>query len=523
MRLLTRQADLRALRNASIAAGINDVRSLDAAVDLPATVHSIVRTLAENAYDSRIPRLVAQYFMDMAIAFSCFRVHLRPSAPLIVDIGDSRYGGVHVATDELLVDVLAGLGYVCESRVTIRERRSRDGSPLRQSLLVLRLEPKDLVPPTRTSLPGQWIKFRTDMPHRRLPMSKRNWGGPLHSLCSYGGKLKPAIAANLVAAFVPKGGRVLDPFAGAGTIPYEAALQGSTAFGFDLSPTAWHITRAKLDPPSEQECMQVIAELEALLECDEALDGGAVPSVPDVRFNGGLDEYYHPRTLREIVAARSYFLSQQPPTAAHSFVLASLLHILHGNRPYALSRRSHPITPFAPSGDFEYRALIPRLTAKVRRSIDGLSPDQVRGEAYLRDAAQPWPAAVERLDAVVTSPPFFDSTRFYLSNWIRMWFTGWDARDFSVRPGNFVEVRQRRSFEVYQPIFRQARERLKPGGFVVLHLGASRKCDMVSELSKVAAPWFRVADTFVEDVSDIEHHGIRDKGTVTAHQYLVLD
>ncbi len=125
-------------------------------------------------------------------------------------------------------------------------------------------------------------------------------------------------------------------------------------------------------------------------------------------------------------------------------------------------------------------------------------------------------------NAVITSPPFFDSTRFYLANWMRLWFCGWEAEDFRIQPLAFVDERQKRSFEVYEAVFRQARERLKPGGVMVLHLGKSRKCDMAAMLQRVALRWFRVADSFTEQVDHCESHGIRDKGTVTAHQFLLL-
>jgi len=46
---------------------------------------------------------------------------------------------------------------------------------------------------------------------------------------------------------------------------------------------------------------------------------------------------------------------------------------------------------------------------------------------------------------------------------------------------------------------------------------------MASALSLLAQRWFRVADVFIENVEHCESHGIRDKGTVTAHQYLVLE
>jgi hypothetical protein len=45
---------------------------------------------------------------------------------------------------------------------------------------------------------------------------------------------------------------------------------------------------------------------------------------------------------------------------------------------------------------------------------------------------------------------------------------------------------------------------------------------MAAALSDMARPWFNVVDVFAEDVSHCESHGIRDKGTVVEHSYLVL-
>jgi len=166
---------------------------------------------------------------------------------------------------------------------------------------------------------------------------------------------------------------------------------------------------------------------------------------------------------------------------------------------------------------------MPRLVDKLNRSTrveveDGFA----HGYSLFQDATGWWPSEVDSLDAVITSPPFFSSTRFYLGNWMRLWFCGWERRDFQDRPAAFVEERQKGGFDVYRPMLRQARERLRSGGVVVLHLGASKKCDMAKELTRVAKRWFRVVDTYSECVSHCESHGIRDKGTVSSHQYLVL-
>ena len=149
-----------------------------------------------------------------------------------------------------------------------------------------------------------------------------------------------------------------------------------------------------------------------------------------------------------------------------------------------MSRRSHPITPYKPSGPYEYRPLIERLKAKVQRGLPQSWPQEFQpGKMFSQDATGWWPREIDQLDAVITSPPFFDSTRYYyLANWLRLWFAGWSPRDFKGRPLGFVDERQKKSFEVYTPILCQARERLKSDGVVILHLGKSSKCDMASEL-----------------------------------------
>ena len=44
-----------------------------------------------------------------------------------------------------------------------------------------------------------WKHFKTKIPHRFEPYSKRNWGSSLHSLCSYQGKMKPSLVHHLIS------------------------------------------------------------------------------------------------------------------------------------------------------------------------------------------------------------------------------------------------------------------------------------------------------------------------------------
>ena len=81
---------------------------------------------------------------------------------------------------------------------------------------------------------NQAVQFMDDLPYKKSPFNGRNWGHAWHSLCSYHGKLKPAIAHFLISYFTKPGDIVLDPLCGVGTIPFEACLQGRVGVGNDL-------------------------------------------------------------------------------------------------------------------------------------------------------------------------------------------------------------------------------------------------------------------------------------------------
>jgi DNA modification methylase len=527
LRCLNASNDLSFFREKTVTAGINDVFQRKNGKNNHPAVENVIAKLKENAYDYRIPKMVEDYFHDMDKVFESIKQHLNKDAVIAIDIGDSVYGGIHVPTDKILAEVLKDRGFNFKGEVLLRKRLSRSGSHLCQVLLIFSnaaLHNRNRANGKKSHYywENRWRSFKKEIPHQKHPFSKRNWGHPLHSLCSYQGKMKPSLAHFLVKTFVPENGAVLDPFAGVGTIPFEAALNGHKAYGFEISPAAIIIASAKVGKPDRNGCLNLLYRLEDYIKTNEATEN-EFTDASKITFNKSIHDYYERNTLREIILARRFFLENPPASASEYLVAASLLHILHGNRPYALSRRSHSITPFSPKGPFEYRPLMPRLTDKVQRSLDlEYPPAFTEGKIYHQDATKWWPQEIDNLDAIITSPPFFDSTRFYLTNWMRLWFCGWSSEDFKSKPLMFIDERQKSDFSVYEPIFRQARERLKKDGIMVLHLGKSRKCNMAEELSKTASKWFKVVDLFVENVNHCESHGIKDKGTVEEHQYLIL-
>jgi 16S rRNA G966 N2-methylase RsmD len=531
LRNLGSKNELRAFRDAAITSGINDVTMTKASVNdgfnVPKLLSRVLRELNASAYDQRIPLMVQSYFKEMNTVVSQLKAVSRPGTVAAIDLGDSCYGDVWVPTDQILTQLMERSGFVQTERAVLRERQSRDGRKLSQTLQVFeaRNETSSGKRKKQIALTSQdhWVRFRDDLPHQQGEMAKRNWGHSWHSLCSYQGKLKPSIAHSLTKALMPdSGGRILDPFSGVGTIPFEARLQGHTAFGFDISPAAAIISRAKLELLTSDQVSAVLKNLQSWIKKHEG-DALDLEALNAIKFNGPLPSYFHEDTLREIVAARRFFQISPAVDGASALVQSALLHILHGNRPYALSRRSHPITPFAPTGPTGYRSLMDRLHHKVDRCLKELSSvTGPAGRSFFQDVTKPWPKEVNDLDAVITSPPFFDSTRFHTANWMRLWFAGWESDDFAKKPAAFVDEQQKRTFEIYDTIFAQGAERLKRAGYLAVHLGKSAKCDMAAALSNIGARHLKLIDSFSESVSHCESHGIRDKGTVTHHQYLLF-
>lgn len=366
------------------------------------------------------------------------------------------------------------------------------------------------------------VEFCSALPYRQPPYASRNWGGLLHSLCSYQGKLKPAIAHFLVRWFTTPGDTVLDPMAGVGTIPLEARLQRRVGLAGDLSELAAVVSRAKLEAFSADEVAAVMTDLGQAVANPDASDATLIAEEHGAfGLNGPIEDYFEGQTLREILLARRFFRSRlMDPSPCEAIVLTSLLHILHGNRPYALSRRSHPVTPFKPSGPAEYRPLIAGLARRLERVVEPLSALPSTGHAYRADY-EALPLAPGSIDAVITSPPFAQSLRFFSTNWMRLWFCGWGPNEFRRRPDEFLERKQRTNFEEpYRGFLEAMHQLLRPGGLLIMHLGETRRLNMAEQIAPLLEGRFELIHIGRECVAHTESHGLTDKGATLAHGFV---
>ncbi|MEA5533159.1 DNA methyltransferase [Crocosphaera sp. XPORK-15E] len=522
---LKHEKELSLFRSQAMAAGINNISNKGRQPMVIPEVELIASDLDKVAYDSRIPELVRRYFSDSYMWLKKSYDILRMEGRLVVDIGDSRFAGVHVPTDKILKILASNLGLVCIEERLVRERKSKDGTELKQVLLIFEKSNTNVLfvglndRQNAQDYKTQAENFSKSLPYLEQPYSSRNWGNKLHSLCSYQGKLKPAIAHFLISQFTSPKDVVLDPMSGCGTIPLEAFLQGRYPLGNDLQELGYILTKTKIDRGANEEVYLILDDLLKYIETNK--NNQDLSIYEDFGFNGKLPEYFNEETFKEILTARNYLKLNPCTSWGQALVYSCLLHILHGNRPYALSRRSHPVTPFKPTGSFEYRPLAPRLTDKIKRMLEIEYPQKLLcGMATQLPFSKLNDLYKNQVDVVITSPPFVASTRFFITNWMRLWLAGWEKDDFTSRQEQFLEYQQKKSMDIYFDFFKSCATWLKPQGKLIMHVGKTKSCNMAEELIKRSDQYFELIYSFDEDVVGSEKFGIKAQGATQSHQYL---
>ena len=109
-----------------------------------------------------------------------------------------------------------------------------------------------------------------------------------------------------------------------------------------------------------------------------------------------------------------------------------------------------------------------------------------------------------------------------MQNWMRLWLCGWNNEDFKNADKLFLDSKQKKDFSIYASFFEMCNRVLKENGKVILHLGKTPKIDMAEELQKYSSKYFNTVYYGSETVSNIEKHGIKDKGNTIEHEFLFL-
>lgn len=137
----------RELRNSTLSSHVQLLRDFPPAPRASPRLECTMNDLAKSRrhlWNRHIPEMVGGYFADMLRVLGGIKPKLTAGGHIAMVIGDSRYAGVHIATAEILSELVASLGYEVVAAEPFRSMRSsvQQGGrlDLMETLLVLEAE-----------------------------------------------------------------------------------------------------------------------------------------------------------------------------------------------------------------------------------------------------------------------------------------------------------------------------------------------------------------------------------------------
>lgn len=355
------------------------------------------------------------------------------------------------------------------------------------------------MPATLTNVQG---KAASPLPWSSSSTTSRD--STFQQLAPYIGRIKTDIARFLIATYSKRGDLLLDPFAGSGVIPFEAAVLGRSVIAADLSPYAHTLATAKFSaPPNEDDAV-------ALFEQTWKDSFGRRSNQDLRRVPAWVRKFFHPTTLRNALALRDELVNRR-----QYFLIACLLGILHHQRPGFLSYPSSHLVPYLrdrlfPRDQFpqlyEERDIRSRMLAKIRRTYRRPPQRLASSRILLGDSARL--KLEEPIDAVITSPPYMNELDYVRDNRLRLWFL---LRHLPTHGDARTKDREKSFQELIGRTFRRIVPRLRANGHLVLVVGDSRRGRQRNDAALLvtnvfgSAPFrnLRLVRTFRDRIPDI--------------------
>lgn len=313
------------------------------------------------------------------------------------------------------------------------------------------------------------VEDRDRVPHfvNEFWTARQRQAHSIHEV-SYRACFKPQLPAFFIDRLTKPGDTVYDPFMGRGTTPIQASLMGRRAIGNDINPLSTLLTRPRISPPSLPEIAQRVRELP--LE-----NGEEEPS--------DLLAFYHPHTLRQITALRSYLLERE--ASGRLDRVDDWIRMVAINRLTGHSSGFFSVYSLPPNQAVSVTAQLKINEARSQTPPERSVPDIIlkKSRSLLKDhvPAMAWasfitgPADASGLpeasvDLVVTSPPFLDVVQYAADNWLRCWFAGIDGGNVPISMHKKVE-----QWEAFTAgVLKDLAEAVRPGGHVAYEVGEVR-------------------------------------------------
>ena len=367
---------------------------------------------------------------------------------------------------------------------------------------------------------------------RRWKRAPKQWGHPLHSICSYLAMLPPSIAHVVIRWLTKPGQVVYDPFSGRGTIPMEACRLGRIGVGTDANPLAVALTSAKTDPPTQRAALARLSRLRAA----HAYAGREGVAPNDIAM------LYDPSVLDTLIWLRGEL---RGTSRTDRLITAAILGALHSGvtstgRHKGLSISMPNTFSMSPNYVRRYISahnLVPPVLDVFEfldRRIRALKlppAEASRGWGLRRDVLDASPEGLKTRPAhlIFSSPPYLNVIKYGKFNWIRLWFLGQDAKEVDGRL--LATGSPRRYLDFMSEMFRTMVDDLRPDGTFVALIGDVRRssgtinlAQAVGESAQATGLWkvVEIISDRVPDARKVSRIWGQRRGRATKRERLLI-
>jgi 16S rRNA G966 N2-methylase RsmD len=284
----------------------------------------------------------------------------------------------------------------------------------------------------------------------RLDFDSKGFAKLTHYAFRYPAKFHPPVARALLTRYAPRGGRVLDPFCGSGSLLVEAAADGYVSVGSDIDPVAVFVSHAKTRRynlstllRSCDRLLQALAthrrshdEYYDRMHNDIAQDRARaviareklpVPAIPN------LTHWFRNYVSIDLGRIRRAIAELDVPRAHREFLLLCFASIIRN----ASNADPVPVSGLEVTVHMRRRDAAGRVVdpyALLDRAIDqalagtaefaGICPAHSRTTVLAADATKLSARMRGAYDAVITSPPYHNAVDYYRRHQLEMYWLG---------------------------------------------------------------------------------------------------
>nr|WP_295462396.1 DNA methyltransferase [Mesorhizobium sp.] len=307
-----------------------------------------------------------------------------------------------------------------------------------------------------------------------------------HDLHPYPAKFIPQIPAHLIAALSAPGDVIFDPFGGSGTTAVESVRLGRRAVSIDANPLSALIGRVKtgfMTTAVKADLEQLQATVLSYLSAPEIKQtgwrknivtkhGAYIPPIPNI------EKWFHENSIAELALLRFLIDGTTSGLARDAALVALSRIVLRVSFQESETRYVSEPREVAPGLSLSGYAESLRT---ISRRLENAAPDLQRADARFivgdsRTGISPH-LGDGSVNLIVTSPPYPNATDYHLYHRFRLFWLGFDPRDFgAVEIGSHLKHQRNGSgFQEYKDdiaaVLSSCGAVLQPGRYAVFIVG----------------------------------------------------